>query len=252
MRISAVEALKGRTLVGSNVLDTPNGALDVQADGSLRTDEERPFISVFTDASEGDDTERGMYGGALTDIVFEMGISMPMVETDQETGISTVVGINIPASDGAFEFFLDIVQRQIVNALSDPDNAWAEIYRDLFTNVVKTKYVGARNSEDGQRLAGHQLRLTVDLCGDPSGSAIEPGSALARFLETLDGSDDAVHADMAEAMRATIDGSALEWETIQRKLGLTRGQVDALGLGPLNDDAGEMSDISIEVEGRQP
>lgn len=32
LRIAAVEALKGKTLVGDNVLDSPNGALDVQAE----------------------------------------------------------------------------------------------------------------------------------------------------------------------------------------------------------------------------
>lgn len=47
-RMAAVRALRGRTLVGDNVLDSQIGALDVGADGELRTEEDKPFISVYT------------------------------------------------------------------------------------------------------------------------------------------------------------------------------------------------------------
>ena len=47
LRIAAVQALKGRTLVGDNVLDSRMTALDVDDDGNARTDEDRPFISLY-------------------------------------------------------------------------------------------------------------------------------------------------------------------------------------------------------------
>ena len=75
LRISAVEAIKGRTLVGGNVLDTPNGALDIQADGSLRTDEEKPFIAVYTDQGKAEGvTGRSLVENGLCDVVFETGV----------------------------------------------------------------------------------------------------------------------------------------------------------------------------------
>src|SRR5690606_32856484 len=100
LRIAAVEALKGRTLVNQHVLDSPNGALDVQADGTLRTDEERPFIAVFTDVGSAEDiTGRCLIENGSCLLVLEAGISQAMTQRDRQTGVTTLIGVNIPASD---------------------------------------------------------------------------------------------------------------------------------------------------------
>lgn len=113
-RIAAVQALRGKTLVGDNVLDSDIGALDVQADQSLRTDQEKPFISVYCDASVNKDGGglRGLVANGQTDFLFEAGIAATMTVTDPDTDESHVVP-GIPATDAAFEFHLDMVLRQI-------------------------------------------------------------------------------------------------------------------------------------------
>ena len=56
LRIAAVQALKaGGTLVGDNVLDSQISAIDQTADGQLRSDQQRPFIAVYTDAAKSQD-----------------------------------------------------------------------------------------------------------------------------------------------------------------------------------------------------
>src|SRR5690554_4739681 len=91
LRIAAVEAIKGRTLVGDRVLDSPNGALDVQADGALRSGEETPFVCVYTDAGKVEKvTERQLNGNGACDIIFEMGISQAMTELDKQSGVTTL------------------------------------------------------------------------------------------------------------------------------------------------------------------
>jgi hypothetical protein len=250
-RICAVEALKGRTLVEGNVLDSPNGALDVQADGSMRTDAEKPFIAIYTDRGQAEGVmHRGLYENGLCDIVFEIGISTPMVETDQKTGASVIVGIGIPASDQGFEFFLDIVQRQIIDVLNDPDNEWSEIYRGLHSQVLKTEYVGARNTDDGQRLAGHQLRKTVRLVDDPYGAELTPGAPFTRFLEKIEASADPVYVSQAAAIRALFGGDSEPLSVVRRGLGFTQSEIEALGLSNLGGSDGEpFENASINVEG---
>lgn len=49
LRMATIAALKGRTLVEDNVLDSEITALDADADGNLTTDQKRPFISIYTD-----------------------------------------------------------------------------------------------------------------------------------------------------------------------------------------------------------
>ncbi len=234
LRIAAVEALKGRTLVGLNVLDTPNGALDIQADGSLRTEEEKPFVSVYTDkgGTEGV-TGRSLTENGLCELIFEIGISSAMLQVDDDTEETVIVGVGIPGSDRNKEFFLDIVQRQIADALTDPGNVWADIYRGLHHRIVKIETAGARNTEDGQRLAGHQTRLTVELGDEPEiGKALDPSFAFSRFLDALDASEDKSYRGQAATMRGLLQGSGSDWEAIQRRNGLTTAEVEILEYMP--------------------
>jgi hypothetical protein len=247
LRISAVEAIKGRTLVGGNVLDTPNGALDIQADGSLRTDEEKPFIAVYTDQGKAEGvTGRSLVENGLCDVVFETGVSMAMVETDPDTGVSSLVGVGVPASDSSFEFLLDVVERQIIDALNDPDNSWAEIYRGLHDSVIKIEFAGARNSDDGQRLAGHQKRITVRLVDEPFGGELVPDAPFSRFLDALEASGNASYVEMAATMRAVLSGSQDDLQKLRRKHGLTQDEATALGLTALADDGEEAGTLTVE------
>lgn len=255
LRIAAVEALKGRTLVGDRVLDSPNGAIDVQADGSLRTAESRPFISVYTDSGSAKDiTGRSMIENGDAVIVFEFGISAAMLEKDEETGAMEMVGIEIPASDSAYEFALDIVQRQIVDALTDPGNAWAEIYRSMHFAISQMEYAGARTASDGQRLAGHQLRVTVSLVPDPlTGEALEPDMPMAIFLAAMEASEDETHHTKAATMRSILEGTNAPWEALQRRHGMTADELHALGHHPLETNldgsAPEMNTGTIQTDG---
>jgi len=254
LRIAAVEALRGRTMVGDRVLDSPNGALDVQADGSLRTEEERPFISIYTDAGSAEDISgRSLIENGSCVLVIEAGISQAMTELDEETGTTTLVGINIPASDQGFEFFLDIVQRQITEALTDPDNAWAEIYKSLHYRVTKIEVGGKRNTDDGQRLAGHQTRITLELIEDPvRGESIEPDSPLGMFFDAMQSSENQIYQAQAVTMLALVGGADPDWKVLQRRHGMTAAELRALGRGPVEQDkervTPELDRASYEVE----
>lgn len=255
LRIAAVEAIKGRTLVGQNVLDSPNGAIDIAADGTMRTDEDRPFVSVYTDAG----VVEGMPGRSLLEngscvLIFEAGISAAMTELDADTGATKVVGIGVPASDEAFEFYLDVVQRQVMDALTDPDNEWAEIYRGLHYRVTKIEVGGRRNTDDGQRLAGHQTKITLDLIDDPMlGKPIDVKSPFAVFLDRLETSADPNNQAHATIMRGLVGGDEPDWKMLQRRNGMTRSELKALGRGPIIQDDPQSTPPfeagMVEVEG---
>ncbi|MBI1620156.1 hypothetical protein [Aquamicrobium zhengzhouense] len=238
LRIAAVEAIKGRTLVGDNVLDSPNGALDVQADGSLRSEEEKPFISIYTDSGKVENVaSRQLNENGICDIVFEMGISQAMTDLDRETGVTSLVGIGVPASDRAFEFFLDVVQRQMFDALNDPEDPWAEIYRGLQYGIRKIEYAGARNTDDGQKLAGHQVRITLDLIDDPvRGEVLDDEAPFQKFLKQLEASSDPVYRKQGATIRSLITAEEESWQQIQRRQGMTADELLALGLGPVAGD----------------
>jgi len=251
-RIAAVEALKGRTLVGDNVLDSEIGSLQVDADGTLKTDEDAPFITVYTDAAStkgSDNSLRAMLINGATDIVFEAGITAAMTETNTLTDESTLIGLAIPATDRAFEFYLDIISRQIGDVITDPDNEWAEIFRSLINSMVTVERLRTSGADAGTRLAGHQTKITVNLVADPvRGQPVRPESGMGKFLAKATTLNDPVVAQQLAVMLAQIDGDPRSWKMEQRRHGMTVAEMDGMLLNPIDDTDANIAGVDIDAQ----
>ncbi len=261
-RIAAVYALRGRTLVGDNVLDSQIGALDITADGELRTDEEKPFISVYADAAKSEENMlRSWTDNGATDFLFEMGVTAAHTEFNDETGETTLVGVGIPATDAAFEFLLDVVARQVGDALTDPENEWAEIFRKFLRGVDRIERARTSGDGSGIRLAAQQIKVTADLIADPvRGVELKPAHPLAMFFAKAatvtvpnpahDPDDenspatipDPVVAAQVALMQAQLSGAEYEWQTAMRRYGMTKTEADNL---LLTTPEGAEADIAL-------
>ena len=261
-RIAAVYALRGQTLVGDNVLDSQIGALDVAADGSLRTDEDRPFISVYADAAKSDDNVlRSWVDNGATEFLFEMGITAAHTEMDEETGETTLLGVGIPATDANFEFTLDVVARQVGDTLTDSENEWAEIFRKFLRSIDRIERARTSGDGSGIRLAAQQIKVTADLIADPiRGTELKPAHPLALFFAKAatvtvpnpahDPSDpdspasipDPVVSAQVALMQAQLSGAEYEWQSMMRRYGMTRTEADNL---LLTAPEGAEDDIAI-------
>lgn len=248
-RTVLVEALKGRTLVGDNVHDSKIGVLDIAGDGTIRTSEDKPFLAVYTDAAQATDIDiRSMKENGQTEILFEMGVTAAMTETNA-AGVSLIVGVGVPATDRALEFLLDLLARQIADILTDPDSAWAELYRGFVSRIVKVERARAGNVVDGQRLAGQQIKVIAELIEDPvKGEPLAADTPFALFLAAVEASDDQDMRTQAAFIRAQLTGTNADWQTLQRRLGLTGDEVTALGLAPLGPE--DLSSVTISADGR--
>jgi hypothetical protein len=234
LRIAAVAALKGATLVGDNVLDSEIGALDVGADGALRTDQEAPFISVYTEGSVDEGFNQG--GGAdlrslhicgAQEIVFEFGVTSAMVETDND-GAAQLVGLQIPATDANLELLLDIIERQIVNALTDPLNAWADVFRALHSTTLRIER-RRTSSAEGAKVAARQLLIKLELLPDPIyGEPVRDSSVWAKFFAQLeqDDSEQKVKAALQALLGDPV--TRLASETQRQRFAMTLEEVRAM------------------------
>lgn len=238
-RIATIEAIKGNTLVGGNVLDSQIAALDVGADGTLRTDQERPFVAVYTDGASIREglTVRELHRCGDTDLTIESGVTASMTVTDEETGVSQVIP-GLPATDRDFEFFLDCVGRQIVNCLSDPDNPWAEIWRGLTSGIRKIERKRTSDAASGTRIAAHQLIISGELLPDPV------------FGEPLKGTWVKLFALMEEKghpyltlMRELVQPAGSEAHGQQRRFGLTLEEMHAQLLTRDGVDGGVIASV---------
>lgn len=233
LRMAAVEALKGNTLVAGNVLDSEIGALDVTADGDLRTDQEKPFISVYVEGAklDGGADLRALHKSGPTDLVIEVGITAAMTSTDSETGVSTVIGLQIPATDAAFEFFLDCTSRQVVNVLTDPRNAWSEIWRGLSSGIRKVERRRTSDATNGVRIAAHQMIITLDMLPDPVyGEPVAQTSIWKKFFDMLQASADPIVAKKRAALMALLGDpeATLDGQAQRQRFGMTLEEARAL------------------------
>src|SRR5690606_22866061 len=113
-----------------------------------------------------------------------------MTNIDAETGVGTVVGMGIPATDPALEFFLDCVGRQIATALTDPGNSWAEIWRGLSNSIIAVERKRTSDAASGTRIAAHQLVVTLDLLPDPVfGEPIAATSIWSKFFAQMEAAE---------------------------------------------------------------
>ena len=257
LRIAVQEALRGRTLAGDNVLDSSIGALDLDADGSARTDQDKPFLSVYTDsgAMAAGNGLMGLFAESTVELVIEAGTTAAMVEQDPETGAGIVLGLGLPATDAGIELTVDMMLREAADALTDPGNQWADLVRCLFVNVTAIERSRTGQVTNGTRLAAHELRIKGEMVQDPARGADLTGSDYERFLAALAATGRPDLLAVKDSFERVLVGLPLDWELVQRELGQTNGQSIALGLRPLaTDDAGaepELGDVSIEIAGRQ-
>ncbi|MDQ0314847.1 hypothetical protein [Amorphus orientalis] len=259
LRIAAVEAVKGATLIGDRVLDSEIAALSTDANGAIRTDQEKPFISIYTDDGEmvlDSGAPGGLHENGTIDLVFEMGIAASMTVRNPETGESEVL-TGVPATDRAFEVHADLVCRQIADALADRTNPWAEVFRGLRARVLKVRRARANSTEHAARLAAAQLKVTVELIDDPAlGVPIDPDLPFGRLLALMETSEDPVLSPTAALIRAHLAGYREPWRVVQEQSGLGSRELAALGLGPIDWTLGDDDELptgqsaTIEMAGR--
>ncbi len=260
LRMAAVEALRGRTLVGESVLDSEIGAISVRPDGTLGSDVENRFIAVYTQSSQVSSLThgpRGIYEGGTVELIFEAGITAAML-MDSDDGGKREMFEGVPVTDADFEFYLDLLGRQIVDCLLDPDNEWAEIWRGFVLEINKFELLRTDNAQH-IRLAGHQLKMTCTVVDDPlPGEALDEDGVMSQFLMKMEASTDEKVLARAGLIRSALGVTAVRppWYGQQVRLGLSAAEMAALGLLPLAvDDSGApvaFGGGTIEVEGATP
>lgn len=229
LRIAAVRALRAAgTLVGDNVLDSQISAIDQTADGRLRSDQQRPFIAVYTDAAKTQDLgQSGLRANGRVDIMFNCGVSVTMAETNKDTGETQIVDL-FPATDAHLEAVLDALDVQISRALSDPDNPWAQVFGDFVQAYVAKEHVRASSSAENLRLAAGQTKLTVEVFADPrQGQPLASGGPWARFMALMAAEGVAQRALFEQLIGGAVSGP---YEEFERLSGMTRRDAQALRL----------------------
>lgn len=258
LRISAVEALKGNTLVGDNIIDSAISVFQTSNGEVVGIEGDGPFFAVYTDSATTSDVSlKSLASNGLTEIIFETGITTAMMATDDETGESHLVGLEIPATDAAMETSLDLFIRQLGDVLTNPNNEWAQIFSGMVISYNKIDRYRVGNTENDTKLAGQQLKIQAMLIDDPAQrQPIEAESAFGMFLAKAEASDSDTLKATALMLRGIVSGNDEHWEAVQRRFGMSALELLALGLGPLEQDEDRstlpLTSATTEIEGNMP
>ncbi len=238
MRIAAARALRGATLAKERVHDSAIAPID-----QTIAEERQPILIVTTDDHELEVTGRDLFHGNVScDLVIEAAIAA-RVEVAGDESI-----ITIPHTDEGMELALDLMEHQVMAALTRERSDWSRVWMKLVPRISRRLSRRGASVEKGVRFAARQIVLTCDLIEAPSdGATITDGTAWADLLGVM--GSDADLAPIAVMLRSEIEGTPLaDWRRAANMLGIHIETADAIGLGPLLDlssDPGLSAEIVV-------
>lgn len=233
MRLAAARAVRNATLAEGRVFDSVIDPIDMTV-----AENRSPILTVMTDDHEGTPIGRDLFNiDAQCDLIIEAAIASRVV-------VEGEVSIEIPHTDEGMELVLDIIEHQVMAALTRERTPWSRIWMKLVPRVKRRLSRRGASAEGGIRFAARQIVLTCDLIEAPNdGGPVAQGTAWADVLAVM-GSDTAL-APIADLLRATIEGEPVaDWKRAANILGIHMATANALGLGPLLDTGDDPVPVS--------
>ena len=178
MRLAAARALRDRTLAGARVFDSAVDPID-----QTIAEQRQPLLVLTTDEHALEVSGRDLGSGThRCDLVIELAIAS-RVEVPAEDGQGGQITIAIPHTDEGMELTLDLIEHQVVSALTRDDTPWARVWMTLVPRVHQRLSRRGASSENGVRFAARQLTLSCDLIDAPVGGA--PLGCVTKVVEIL-------------------------------------------------------------------
>lgn len=247
MRLAAARALRDRTLAGARVFDSAVDPID-----QTIAENRQPLLVLTTDEHEADITGRDLAGDHhRCDLVIELAIAA-RVEVPARDGQGGQITIAIPHTDEGMELTLDMMEHQVLAALTRDDSAWARAWMKLVPRVTRRLSRRGASSENGVRFAARQLVLTCDLVDTPAaGEDIPPGTAWGEVLALMEANQ--TLAPIAAMLREQIEGEDVpDWARTAQMLGIPLEVMDQLGVVPRLDGQGNplrLDAVTFDEEG---
>lgn len=208
MRICAVEAIKGNTAFGDNVLDSENDAFSTSSGADLQTPQSEPFIAVYTEGSNNPSPSAPMdlLDSGSVELAIEFGLAIKHCVKNEDG--DSIIAVDLPATDATMDFELDLVSLQTKNALLNPNNEWSELFRG-FTLSLSSAHTQRAGQSQISRLAAQQIKLVFSVISDPVvGQELGFDSPFALLLDKLETHADETYQGIAARMREFLSGSS--------------------------------------------
>ncbi len=229
-RVAFENAVRDRTAAGKLVMNAPKEPLD-----RLK---QRPVIACYTGAMKFDPRGRDLYGSMGQDQTIEL-----IVQIYLPPGNVVVEGLDMTLQDAGAGLAMDLVWRQIIDALADPANPWSEVYKTIvrsYTSFASSAVLV--ETEKGVRVPAREISLGCKMIPEPSmGQPLPP--VWQKIDAALRTDPDAV--PVADIIKTMIERPAgmPSWRITQARMGYTDAEIRASGLAPF--DEAEMGEAAM-------
>lgn len=227
LRLCAVKALDSVTSAGARVFDS------VVDPRSLLGEEAAPTIVVYTDTGRRRPRGRDILAA---DGHVELAIELFVAKATSVAAADDLV-VEYPPTDAGYENRLRRLAYEIDSIFSGGAGPWPELWRRVAVTFAEADSEWDRGADASLGTRFNFLRLIyriVPIADPVRGETLPVGGFWDDFL-TAAAADAELHA-LALDWRALIETANLPaWRARAAALGLTRAELDGIGLGPLAD-----------------
>ena len=251
VRTCTIEALRGQTMVGDEIVDSPIDPIDFA--GSIR----KPTIAVFSEAERlsprgrsfsmtRDDTPQDGHLLQLSLMAY-----LPAVPVVPSPGHPD---LKLDALESGAAFAFDLIYRQMVRALTLLDTPWAALWRRSLVGDMESVDSGAfiMTDDKGSKIPARQITLRLGVLDEPGFCGIAV-PFWTDFVAALAASDDL--ADYAPIIADAIKGGDFpSWRGTAALMGLSPDEVVAMSQGPVGGNSTDpiVPMTQVVVDGREP
>ena len=237
MRVAAARAIRGTTLAEDRVYDSAIDPIDHAVLANRQ-----PFVVVSTEDHDITVTGRDLvYGDHECRLMIETAVAS-RVEIEGEDGLT------IPHTDEGMEIVLDILEHQIIAALSHERTAWSRVFMHLVPTIKSRQSRRGASAEGGVRFAARQIAIACDLIEAPVAGAAIPSGGVWDDVMTLMSEDEDL-APIGQLLRAIIEGDeAADWRRSANILGIHAATAAKIGIAPGLDGTHSNEDIEDALE----
>lgn len=240
IQVAVTEALRGRTIAGEVVHDSLIKALPQIMNGEVH-----PVVAVSIEDCISQDGD-GLF---RTDASMTLMLQLAIAKSVTVSIVEGEEALEIGDTDAALEASLNLLDRQWRIALSDPLNAWAELFRQLVPHVGKVSDIRLTDPETGRKHAARIVEITIAPIAEPfpgQGDMDVVRQGLAQMATIAD------YADLAAILSASLDaGAALfDWQIVQGRLLSLSAMPALIGVGT-PDDGEEvlLTETTLDIAG---
>ncbi|MBC7311704.1 MAG: hypothetical protein H5U11_04335 [Rhizobium sp.] len=240
IQVAVTEALKGRTIAGQAVHDSLIKALPQIMKGEVH-----PVVAVSIEDCTSQDGDGLFRTDASMTLMLQLAIAksvtVPVIEGED--------ALEIGDTDAALEASLNLLDRQWRIALSDPLNAWAELFRQLVPHVGKVSDIRLTDPETGRKHAARIVEITIAPIAEPYPGQADTDVVRAGLAQMAAIAD---YADLAAILTASLDAGAtlFDWQIVQGRLLSLAAMPALIGVGT-PDDGEEvlLTETTLDIAG---